>query len=56
MASLLLTSKLPRGVMAVILYEIYWVWLPGVVLMLVLMGWRMGGWCPQWMLRLAARW
>ncbi len=25
---------------AVILSELYWVWLPGVVLMLVLMGWR----------------
>ncbi|MNJ59606.1 Inner membrane protein YbcI [compost metagenome] len=28
---------------AVILSELYWVWLPGVVLMLVLMGWRAGG-------------
>lgn len=26
----------------VILSEFYWVWLPGIVLMLVLMGWR--GW------------
>lgn len=28
---------------AVILSELYWVWLPGVVLMLVLMGWRLWG-------------
>ncbi len=28
---------------AVILSELYWVWLPGVVLMLVLMGWRVWG-------------
>lgn len=27
----------------VILSERYWVWLPGVVLMLVLMGWRVWG-------------
>ncbi|WP_290438153.1 metal-dependent hydrolase [Aeromonas caviae] len=28
---------------AVILSELYWVWLPGVALMLVLMGWRVWG-------------
>ncbi len=32
---------------AVILSELYWVWLPGVVLMLVLMGWRVWGRGPR---------
>lgn len=32
---------------AVILSELYWVWLPGIVLMLVLMGWRVWGWGRQ---------
>ncbi|MFQ2739580.1 hypothetical protein ACK3Y8_13185 [Aeromonas caviae] len=28
---------------AVFLSKLYWVWLPGVVVMLVLMGWRVAG-------------
>ncbi len=28
---------------AVFLSKLYWVWLPGVVVMLVLMGWRVWG-------------
>ncbi|WP_279461857.1 metal-dependent hydrolase [Aeromonas dhakensis] len=32
---------------AVILSELYWVWLPGVVLMLMLMGWRVWGRGPR---------